>query len=336
MFKEDGSPVSVIEESNLAEDEENSSVRETTKRRTKDSVFVNLFTDTNYVLRLYKEIHPEDNSVKLEDIKVQTLTSVLVNTLYNDLGFIVRDKLIMLVEAQSVWNPNITLRMLFYLSETYRRYLSDTKQSEHRGSRVKIPKPELYVLYSGNRKVPGVITLSKDFFGGKSCVDLKVKVLHKVNKTIYGQYIGFCRIFDNQRKKYGNSLRAIEETIRICIKHGYLVEYLTKHEKEVATMMNELFDEEYQRKQYNRAEAHRYEARGMAKGMAIGMAKGIETGMAKGMETGMAKGEAKARVEMITKFVENGTPLDTVLQFSGISHEQYDYYLKVVEQQSNS
>lgn len=35
-------------------------------------------------------------------------------------------------------------------------------------------------------------------------------------------------------------------------------------------MMFELFDEEYQRKQYNIAEAHRNEAKGIVKGMAKG------------------------------------------------------------------
>ena len=58
---------------------------------------------------------------------IQHQNTVLINDIFNDLGFIVNEngkaKLVMLVEAQSAWNPNMTLRMLLYLAETYRRYI---------------------------------------------------------------------------------------------------------------------------------------------------------------------------------------------------------------------
>ena len=224
-----------------------------TKRKSKDSVFVNLFEDTENVLRLYKELHPEDTQVTVEDIQIQTIKSVLVNTLYNDLGFLVKDRFVMLVEAQSAWNPNMPLRMLFYLAETYRRYLADTVQSEHSSTRVKIPKPELYVVYSGKRKCPEFVSFNDNFFDGDSPVELKIRVLNETNMTIYGQYIGFCKVFNEQRKIHNDSIMCAKETIRICIEKDYLVSYLKEHEKEVIDMMAELFDEEYQREAYNRA-----------------------------------------------------------------------------------
>ena len=239
-----------------------------TKRKSKDSVFVNLFENVENVLRLYKELHPEDEQVTVDDIQIQTIKSVLVNTLYNDLGFIVKDKFVMLVEAQSAWNPNMTLRMLFYLAETYRRYLAETVQSEHSSSKVKIPKPELYVVYSGERKCPEVVSFSDTFFGGESPVELKVRVLNEVDMTIYGQYIGFCKVFDEQRKIHQDSIRCAKETIRVCIEKGYLVSYLQEHEKEVVDMMSELFDEEYQRAAYNRASNKEAIAIGRAEGKA--------------------------------------------------------------------
>lgn len=244
-----------------------------TKRKSKDSVFVNLFEDTKNVLRLYKELHPEDTQVTVEDIQIQTIKSVLVNTLYNDLGFFVKDKFVMLVEAQSAWNPNMPLRMLFYLAETYRRYLADTIQSEHSSTRVKIPKPELYVVYSGEQKCAETVSFSETFFGGNSSVELKVRVLNEVDMTIYGQYIGFCKVFNEQRKIYQDSILCAKETIRICIEKGYLVPYLQEHEKEVVDMMSELFDEEYQREAYNRASQKNAIERGRAEGKAEGKAE---------------------------------------------------------------
>lgn len=244
-----------------------------TKRKSKDSVFVNLFENAENVLRLYKELHPEDTQVTVEDIQIQTIKSVLVNTLYNDLGFIVKDRFVMLVEAQSAWNPNMPLRMLFYLAETYRRYLADTVQSEHSSTRVKIPKPELYVVYSGEQNCPETVSFSENFFDGDSPVELKVKVLNEVDVTIYGQYIGFCKVFNEQRKIYQDSIMCAKETIRICIEKGYLVSYLREHEKEVVDMMSELFDEEYQRAAYNRASQKDAIEKGRAEGKAEGKAE---------------------------------------------------------------
>lgn len=261
-----------------------------TKRKSKDSVFINLFEDTKNVLRLYKELHPEDTQITVDDIHIQTIKSVLVNTLYNDLGFIVKDKFVMLVEAQSAWNPNMPLRMLFYLAETYRRYLADTIQSEHSSTKVKIPKPELYVVYSGEQKCPEIVSFSDSFFDGDCPVELKVKVLNKVDMTIYGQYIGFCKVFNEQRKIYQDSIMCAKETLRICIEKGYLVSYLQKHEKEVVDMMSELFDEEYQREAYNRASQK----------------KAIEKGRAEGEAKGKAEGKAEERKALAEKMRAKG------------------------------
>lgn len=253
--------------------------QEMTNRKSKDSVFVDLFTDKNYVFQLYKELHPEDKTVKIEDIDVQTIKSVLVNTLYNDLGFLVKDRFIMLVEAQSGWNPNITLRMMFYLSETYRRYLHDTVQSEHSGTRVKLPKPDLYVVYSGNADVPDVVSFSEDFFNGDSPVDIKVKVLNKSDETICGQYIGFCKVFNEQRRLHDNKIICVKETIRICIERGYLATYLKTHEKEATTMMSELFDEEYLRGQYNKSRDKEMLAEGRVDGILSTLADLVKKGL---------------------------------------------------------
>lgn len=184
-------------------------------------------------------------------------------------------KLVMLVEAQSAWNPNMTLRMLLYLAETYRRYIKESQQSEHSGKRVILPKPELYVVYSGNRSVPDEISFKDDFFEGDSPVDLRITILSRTDETIYGQYIGFCKVYDEQRKLYDNSIKCIEETIKICLEKGYLMTFLNLYKREVVTMMSELFDEQVQREQYDIAVKKAYKDEGRAEGRAEGIAKGV-------------------------------------------------------------
>ncbi len=227
-------------------------------RQSKNSVFVNFFNDEAHILQMYKEFHPEATDVTIDDITIDTLESIIVNTLYNDLGFLVKDKYVLLVEAQSTWNVNIALRMLFYLTETFRRYINDTEQSELDDKRVKLPMPELYVIYSGSGKKPDIVSLSEDFFGGNPDIELKVHVLSEENNTtLSGQYIGYCKVFDEQRKLHKDGITAARETYRICIEKGYLAEYMKSHEKEVISMMQELFDEETMRRQLDTARTKR-------------------------------------------------------------------------------
>lgn len=252
---------------------------ETTKKKSRDSVFVDLFRHKKYVLQLYKELHPEDADITEDDISIATLESVIVNTIYNDLGFIVRNKFILLVEAQTKWNPNIILRLLFYLFESYRRYLFDTNQSEHSYKKVHIPKPELYVVYSGNKKVKNEMSFAEEFFDGDSLVDAKIQVLNIVDETICGQYLGFCKEFEEMKNIHEDGIKCAQETVRRCIEKGYLAEYFAEHEKEAITMMENLFDEEYQRELFQRAEANR--------NMEIGYRLGEEKGMEKGKNEGI-------------------------------------------------
>ncbi len=171
------------------------------KREIKDSVFSFLFRQPEYQLELYQALHPEDKAVGLDEIQLVTLDNVLANGMYNDLGLNVRDLLILLVEAQSTFSRNITLRLLLYLSTTYKDYVSEHKLDLYSTKAVRIPRPELYVLYTGNTKaVPDVLRLSELFYDGPGDAELCVKVLrYRGTNDIIDQYVQFCHIADEQR-----------------------------------------------------------------------------------------------------------------------------------------
>ncbi len=217
------------------------------KRKIRDSVFTHLFQEKKYLLQLYQALHPEDGAVTEDEIADVTLKHVLVDGDYNDLGFSVGDRLMVLVESQSTWTMNIIIRALMYLMQTYHDYFRRTKQNLYGNKKVKMPKPELYVIFTGERKtIPDIISLSKDFFNGAGiAVDAQIKVLYQENEgDIIGQYIIFCKVYQEQRKCYGNTRETVTETIRICKDRNVLKEYLESREKEVVDMMMTLFDEE--------------------------------------------------------------------------------------------
>ncbi len=195
---------------------------------------------------MYKALHPEDQDATEDDIEDITLKHVLVDSEYNDLGFSVGNRLMILVESQSTWSVNIIIRALMYMMQTYHDYFKRTDQNLYGSKRAVLPEPELYVIFTGDRKnIPDTISLSEEFFGGRRiAVDAEVKVLYQESEDIIGQYIIFCKVYNEQRKLYGNTKQAVTETIRICKDRHVLKSYLESRETEVVDMMMTLFDDE--------------------------------------------------------------------------------------------
>ena len=173
----------------------------------KDTVFRDMFSNPKYLLQLYRVLHPEDKSITEADLEIVTLQSILLNGIYNDLGFLVRkDRLMVLVEAQSTWSPNIVIRSLMYLMNTCQEYFTKQKIQLYGSNKAQMPKPELYVIYTGEKgNHPDVLSLKKEFFPDTDCcIEAKVKVIYLRNSNdIINQYIGFCRVFNEQVALYG-------------------------------------------------------------------------------------------------------------------------------------
>ena len=229
------------------------------KRTAKNSVFLDIFQNKSYLLKLYKTLHPEDALATEDSLTDITIENVLTDNLYNDLGFIVNNKLMILIEAQSTWTMNILVRVLLYLAQSYHEYFYRTSQNYYTSKKLKMPKPELYVIYTGNRgQKPEQISLSQEFFDNADIdIEVKAKVIYESNKDdIINQYIIFCKVFNEQTKQHGMVQKAVTETIRLCKDRNVLSEYLAKREKEVVTIMMSLFDDEQIMKSFIKSERH--------------------------------------------------------------------------------
>lgn len=269
---------------------------EVAKHKIKDSVFTNLFKDKKYLFQLYKALHPEDTNATEEQLTYVTIENILINGLYNDLGFMVRNRLVILTEAQSTWSENIIIRVLLYLAQTFHDYLVQTKQPLYTSKKVQIPEPELYVIYTGDRQErPVEISLPKEFFDGRECaVDVKVKMIYDgaVSEEtgegdIINQYVIFTKVCNEQVKLYGRTKKAILETIRICKDRNVLKEYLESREKEVVDIMMVLYDQEEAIQMYG--ESERYDE----------------------------------KVETATRMIADGDlPIDKIAKYSGLTLEK--------------
>jgi len=263
-----------------------------TKRTIKDSVFTDLFSNKKYVADLYNALHPDENITE-DLINNVTLKSIITDREYNDLGFIAGNKIIVLVEAQSSWSVNIIVRMLIYLADTYNEYIKERKFNIYGSKKINILKPELYVIYTGDKNIDKeYISLSEEFFNGElSDVEVKIRVIRDGNKgDIVNQYVAFTKVCRDVTEEYGRTPEAIREIIRICKGQDILKEYLSIHETEVQDIMFTLFNQEY-------ATDTLMEER---------LQEGIAIGEKKGRTEGIAIGEKKAINEMIVKLKNAG------------------------------
>ena len=142
--------------------------------------------------------------------------------------------------------------MFLYLAATYQQHIyanDDLRRSLYGTERIKLPLPELYVIYTGKRGDKNdILSLKEDIFMGlEDCVEVCSKVIYsdEPRRDIIGQYIAFCDILKKQMKDCnGDKQKAIKETIRACIKDGHLAEYLSAHQKEVEDYMFTMLSQE--------------------------------------------------------------------------------------------
>ncbi len=221
------------------------------KRGSKDSVFTDLFSDTKYLLELYKCLFPNDTSCTEKDFEILTLKNILLTGSYNDLGFLVKGKLLILIEAQSSWNPNIPMRILNYVSQSYTDYQIKHKLNIYGSKLEKYPFPEFYVIYTGKPLFDDCKKLHlKDCFMETNStdevpLDCIVNLIDITNSSgILMEYISFCTIYNDMIKKYGYIIDAIEETIRICMNNNILKSYLESRRPEVTRILTQTFEQE--------------------------------------------------------------------------------------------
>ena len=216
-------------------------------REHKDSVFVDLFyqdeTAKKNLLSLYNALH--DTNYKDETIirKVK-IDDVLYKNFKNDISCEVNGLVLVFGEHQSTINRNMPLRCLMYVGRAYEQ-LVDSK-ARYRTTLVKIPTPEFYVFYNGEKEQPleRVLSLSDAFMNParENSVELKVKVININSDKAHG-ILDKCGIlkeysqFISTVRKYSEEESAIKKAIKECIEKGILADYLKRKGSEVENML---------------------------------------------------------------------------------------------------
>ena len=234
-------------------------------REAKNSVFLDLFGRKEYLIRMYRDLHPEDTETMEDDLTVVTVENVLTIKPYNDLGALFSRRtgnLLIMAESQAKWSINVLIRLWEYVIDAIMNYIINNDFSVYNTSKLEIPDVEAYIIYIG-KSVPRIflsgrlptdeqghyiLSLNEEFFGGeKGKPELTAKVVYIKNGTgVLEEYIRFEQIYDEQMAKHReDTVKAIQEVFRICGEENILTEYLTAHRSEVEKIMMTMVSPEH-------------------------------------------------------------------------------------------
>ena len=287
------------------------------KHSVKDSVFRMLFSMPKYSLEIYQVFHPEDKDITIDDIKDVTIRNYIVNDNYNDIALMVRDELLLLIEAQDTWTENIIIRMHAYRVELLKREIGGNKRYLFRREKAKIATPEYYVIYTGeNKNVKDCYSLREEFYGGKGDEEVLIQVKKRGlnDKDILSQYIDFSKRVSAIIKMKGAKNIKREHLVALlegCIKDGILSEFLSERMLEVMDTMMSMFSEDYLRACIK--------AEGIDEGIAIGQKEGIAIGQKEGISIGQREGIAKEKLRTAKGMRDAGVDLDLIAQITGLT-----------------
>ncbi|WP_432646450.1 transposase [Mitsuokella sp.] len=250
------------------------------KRSYKDSLFRHIFNDKARLASLYKGLTGREIDTK--DITITTLKGVFFNDIKNDISFRIGNRDIILMEHQSSWNPNMALRMLWYIAKIYSRQIG--RDIVYRSQMVEIPAPEFYVLYNGHQEELAYqkLRLSDAFAHETDTLELVVDC-YNINYSEHSELLNQCyelrcySIFVQKTRDYyaesHDLTRAVRLAIAYCKTHDLMADYFAENEKEVFDMVNFKWDQK----------------------RALEIAK--EDGVAEGLEKGIEKGRAEGRAD---------------------------------------
>ena len=120
----------------------------TANRQHKSTVFRTLFSEREKLLELYNAVNGTDYQDP-DALEINTLDNAVYMKMENDVSFLL-DFRLNLYEHQSTVNPNMPLRMLFYITEILRGITLDMNLYSY--NLQKIPTPRFVVFYNGTEE----------------------------------------------------------------------------------------------------------------------------------------------------------------------------------------
>ena len=271
-------------------------------RQYQDSVFRMYFNNEARLRELAGALHGKMYSPG-ERLEIVTLDGTFLTQVKNDISFLLAGRYLVFLEHQSTPNDNMPLRCLYYVCEQLRKDI--TAKDIYAKKRIRLPVPEFHVFYTGEANAPEEYEMKlSDAYAhadADDIVNLELKV--KFHNVVYAEskallhrcralcdYARFVYLVKAYLHRGGAREDAIRETIRYCIEHDIMKDFLLEHEREVVDMVNFEWNEELFR----------------------------EAAFEQGLEQGLEQG----RVSAVLGMLKEKLPLETIARVSEMSLEK--------------
>ena len=288
----------------------------TANRKYKDSVFVDLFSEDEKAKENFLSLYNALHGTELKDtelLKNIRLEQVLYMSFYNDVSYLVDNKIIVLAEHQSTINPNMPLRCLEYVSRLYET-IFESKEKYNR-KLLHIPRPEFYVFYNGEETFPcdKTLKLSDAFIEkiGEANLELTVKVIN-INKQNSHSILENCKTMyeytvfvETVRKwKETDQINGFEKAIEECIQNNILKDYLKRKTKEVLNMLVAEYDYETD--------------------IAVQRDEEREIAVAEGISQGISQGAYQNKLETASLMKREAFDINMIEKMTGLSKKEIE------------
>ena len=219
-------------------------------------------------------------------------------------------------------------RLLLYIAAIYEQLIP--RRDLYSRQKIKIPRPEFYLLYNGTPAFPNRTTLRlSDLFAeaqGSVKLYLELEVQAYNINTGYNKELmekirdleEYARFVDVVRKK-----KAVEEdqeeafrlAIKECIDNNILKEFLEKYGEEVMNSLLSISMEEF-------IEIRTEEA--VKEVLTEARKKARTEGLAEGLAEGRAEGQVEEKLKSARKMKKAGLSTDQIHTFTGLSLEEIE------------
>ena len=269
----------------------------TPKRTYNDSVFTDFFgTDksakSNF-LSLYNALHGTELTLDCE-LRHIRLEQILYMNFYNDVSFLVDNKVIVLAEHQSTVNENMPVRFLEYVVRLYEQV--QNPRDKYLRRLVKIPTPEFYVFYNGEQDYPErkTLKLSDAFIAAipKPSLELTVELIN-INYNKAGTIVHQCKPL----AEYSLFVETVRKYLKTDRENGF--------KKAVQECINSVLAE--------------YD---YATDIAVQREESEAIGFDRGKKDGIVEGAYQKTLETAAAFKRLGVELDTIAAGTGLTREE--------------
>ena len=218
-------------------------------RTHKDTLFKLIFGEhKDCALALYNAVNGTSYT-DIENLQIVTLKDAMYIGRKDDTAYIFHDVL-SIFEQQASYNPNMPLRGLGYVADSYKEYIAETYENNqifYSGILIRIPAPRYYVLYNGSRDQPENVTIRlSDAYEGSGDVEVIAHMLN-INKghneilmdackplKDYSELVDRVRI---NKKKSLSDEEAVDLAVNSCINDGILADILSKERARVENIL---------------------------------------------------------------------------------------------------